>query len=310
MKVIKYIFMLLFTVLAILFIATFFNSYHQILDSLSHFRVYIASGVLILALILIPLLKRVARYIFILISISLALYLFFITRPYKPPVYKNISNQKQIKYLQFNMNFRNSKVDEFKRFLKEERPDIITLQEVTKAHQSKLEEFKKEYPYQSYCPFYPVVGGVAILSKYPFVNKEPNCVAGSGLIIEDISIGDRVLRVGSIHLHWPYPYGQYSQVDNFLPRLKDSKSAKIISGDFNAAPWSYIVKRVANASNTTVVGGLRWTIELEHQLPYIPFLKLPIDQVLVSKDILVLDIKTLKHFGSDHYAVETQFLIK
>jgi len=115
---------------------------------------------------------------FVLIILG-AFYLYHINQPF---VAKTLEKEKTntLKHIQFNLNFRNQRMDEVMEYFNNSKADVITLQEVTQAHQEKLEELKA-YPYQTYCEFYPVVGAVAILSKHPFVDKQSACLKGEGL---------------------------------------------------------------------------------------------------------------------------------
>lgn len=301
----KFILYTLFlSVVSFLFLG-YLNAYHPLLDSLSHFRIQLAylSAITLLPLIFVH--RGYYRYFLIFSLLILSVYIYSITQPYPNTMfYKTVPKKgTHITHMQFNMNYRNTKFKEIEHFLETNKPDIVTLQEVTTNHQNKLSMLKKLYPYQRYCAFYPVVGGVAILSRYPFATEEYNCVKGKGLLISDIIIEDKILTVASLHLHWPFPYNQYTQVLSLMPALEKIKGNALVSGDFNAATWSHIVAIIAKASHTKVTKGLRWSIELEHQLPLIPYFKLPIDQVLLSKGLSMKYIHPEKHLGSDHYPI-------
>jgi len=284
-----------------LLVLGYLNALHPLLDSISHFRVHFIGVSVILSILLLLLHRSKIRYIYLLLSMGLiGLYYYIAT---EGTIYKPVGNANTLTHMQYNMNFRNTHLADVLAVLKAQKPDIITLQEVTKSHQEKLETLKTEYPYQRYCAFYPVVGGVAILSRYPFSQNEKVCVEGKGLLISEIQLKEMTLTVASLHLHWPYPYGQYQQIESLKPYLKAIRPPALISGDFNAAPWSHSVQNIAHYSHTNVVKGLRWSIELSHQLPLIPYMKLPIDQLLLSKEIHIKNIQVFPHLGSDHYPI-------
>jgi endonuclease/exonuclease/phosphatase (EEP) superfamily protein YafD len=249
------------------------------------------------------------------------IYLYFITQPFIP---KTLDKKKTntLKHIQFNLRFDNEQIDKVLNYLKESKADVITLQEVTQEHQKKLEELKRElylvefsnqypyperragaYPYQAYCEFYPVVGAVAILSKYPFNNKQSACLQYQGLQWSQIIVKKQPINIISIHTQWPYPYKQPKQIQNIKPIFKNIKPPTLIAGDFNAASWSHSVKQIENASNTKVVEGHRWTIELKKQVPLIPNFKLAIDHVLLSEEFQVEEIFVERSLGSDHLPV-------
>lgn len=301
----------------------FLNMFHPFFDSLSHFRVHL------LVLFLITLLltsffheKRIMLF-YVMVLLMGSTYLYALLQPFKAePV--NETKINHVRHLQFNLNFKNQRLEEVKDFLKENSVDIITLQEVTPEHQAFLEQMKTEsfvvefskdypyismkkgaYPYQQYCDFQSV-GGVAVLSKYP-INKENSiCMEGVGLLSSEVMIKDQPIHVVSIHLYWPFPYYQEEQVQTLVQVFEHFKNPMLIAGDFNAVAWSHSVKQIEKASNTKVVNGLRWSISLEKQLPLIP-LKLSIDHVLLSSEFQVDDIYIAKPLGSDHFPLVTEF---
>ena len=77
----------------------------------------------------------------------------------------------------------------------------------------------------------------------------------------------------------------------------------IVAGDFNAAPWSWVVARAAEVTGTDVLGGTRVTWKGSYRTPFGP---LPepwghqIDQILLSEGIGVASVETLDLPGSDH----------
>lgn len=323
-NIVKQLLYVIFISLAVPFVLGFLNFLHPLFDSYGHFRIH-------LLVLLIPTILLLAFFhelknliLYLLLVIIASLYLYTLTQPFKPqPISPDKNNT--LKQIQFNLRFDNLQIDSVLAYLKESQADVITLQEVTKEHQKKLEtliseaysvalknEFpyiewqKGAYPYQSYCTFYPVVGAVAILSKHPFNHEQSACLQDEGLQWSQITVKEKPINIVSIHTHWPYPYAQSEQIANIKPIFHHIQSPTIIAGDFNAASWSHTVKEIEKASNTKVIEGLRWSISLEEQLPFIPNFKLAIDHVLVSKEFEVENIFVEKDLGSDHLPIVTE----
>lgn len=303
-NIIKQLIYVIFISLAVPFILSFFNSLHPLFDSYSHFRVH-------LLLILLPTMLLLAFFhevknmlIYFVLIILGAFYLYYINQPFiVQPIDKEKTNT--LKHIQFNLNFRNQRMDEVIEYFKKSNADVITLQEVTHAHQEKLEELKN-YPYQAYCEFYPVVGAVAILSKHPFTNNKSTCLKGQGLQWSQIMVNEKPLNIVSIHTLWPFPYGQPKQVQSIKKVFKHIKGLTLIAGDFNAVSWSHTLKEIEEASNTKTIEGMRWTIELEKQVPLIPNMKLAIDHILISDEFQTENIFVEKNLGSDHLPVMSE----
>ncbi|CAA6799223.1 MAG: Endonuclease/exonuclease/phosphatase [uncultured Sulfurovum sp.] len=322
-NIIKQLIYVVFISIAVPFLLSFLNFLHPLFDSYSHFRIH-------LLLLLIPTMLLLAFFheiknllIYLLLVLLASLYLYYLNQPFKPQLIDQDKNNT-IKHIQFNLLFSNSKMDKVINYFKESQADVITLQEVTEEHRERLEELTRElysvelqgefpylswkegaYPYQAYCEFHSIVGAVAILSKHPFNDEKSVCLQGEGLQWSQIFVKKEPVNIVSIHTHWPYPYAQAEQIQYIKPIFKHISSPMIISGDFNAASWSHTVKEIEKHSDTKVIDGLRWTISLKKQVPFIPNFKLAIDHILVSKEFQVKNIFVDKELGSDHLPVVT-----
>ena len=299
---IKTLLYLAFIGLGIPFLLSFLNALHPLFDSFSHFRVHLMLALIPTMLILALFHKRKNRLRYFGLVVMGALYLYVVTQPF---TLKEIDPTKthMLKHIQFNLNFRNQEMDKVVEYFKNSNADVITLEEVTVAHQMKLQEMKKAYPYQAYCEFYPVVGSVAILSKHPFNKKNTTCLKGKGLLWSQIMVNEKPINIVAIHTLWPFPYGQPQQIAEIKPILKKMTPPTLIAGDFNAVSWSHTIKEIEEASKTKVVEGMRWTIDLKKQVPLIPNFKLAIDQLLLSSEFQVINIYVEKDLGSDHFPV-------
>jgi len=301
-NIIKQLIYVVFISLAFPFILSFFNSLHPLFDSFSHFRVHLILALLPTMLILAFFHKRKNMFLYFGLIVMGLLYLYVVNQAFVP---KEIDKEKThtLKHIQFNLNFRNQEMDKVLEYFKNSNADVITLEEVTVSHQIELQEIKKEYPYQAYCEFYPVVGAVAILSKHPFNEENYACLKGKGLQWSQIMVDEKPVNIVAIHTLWPFPHGQPQQIAEIKPIFKKMTTPTLIAGDFNAVSWSHTVKEIEEASNTKVVEGMRWTIDLKKQLPLLPNFKLAIDHVLLSKEFQVEKIFVEKNLGSDHLPV-------
>jgi len=302
------------------FLLGFLNDLHPLFDSYSHFRVHLLMVLLPTLLILAFFHEKRNSFIFLGLVVLGGLYLYFITQPFKAEPL-DPKKTHTLKHLQFNLNFKNRRMDDFKAYLKETKPDVVTLQEVTPEHIESLQELqynlylveftkkypflereKGEYPYQSYCKFQSV-GGVAILSKYPINEEKSVCLEGKGLLWSQIIVDEQPINIVSIHTYWPYPHHQPEQIDLIKQVFQHITPPTLIAGDFNAAAWSHTVKEIERVSQTKVVEGMRWSIALEKQFSAIPNFKLAIDHVLLSKEFQVEEIFVEKGLGSDHFPI-------
>ena len=204
--------------------------------------------------------------------------------------------------MQHNTLFKNDAHD-LVGYAQANAPDIITLQEVTTRAVPQLAEMRPEYPYQVICPYGPV-GGVAILSKYRFIGAQgEGCIEGLGIVSARIDLPAGQVTVVSMHLHWPWPYGQAAHLKRILPVLAALKGPVFIGGDFNMVTWSHAVAQIEAATDTRTIGGLRFTKTLFSGL-----VQLPIDHVLGPVN-WPASASIGPRLGSDHNSVIAQFAL-
>lgn len=204
-------------------------------------------------------------------------------------------NGRVLTLLQFNTLFRNPTplaiVDQVHAL----RPDVITLQEVSPNTSAILRSLQADYSQISTC-HYGTVGDAVVLSRWPAVSQ--GCAETRGLAWMVLDIEGRRVTVASLHLHWPYPYRQYSQIAEIEPVLQTLPQPVVLAGDFNAAPWSEAISRIAEAVSSRVAGGLRLSFRLS---PFGtgPWPVLPLDHVLLPEGATA-EVTLLPGAGSDH----------
>jgi endonuclease/exonuclease/phosphatase (EEP) superfamily protein YafD len=75
----------------------------------------------------------------------------------------------------------------------------------------------------------------------------------------------------------------------------------VVAGDLNMSPWSPFFSRLVKASGLT---DSEPGFGFQPTWPtYQPILYLPLDHVLVSRDVIVADRRTAADVGSDHLPV-------
>src|SRR5262249_7173579 len=155
------------------------------------------------------------------------------------------------------------------------------------------------------------IGGNAVLSRRPFVGEAPGrCQNKGSLAVADVDFGGRTLQVAALHLGWPWPSEQPSQLEQLRPDLAALGNTALLAGDLNAATWSATVRRVERDAGLTHVAGIGPTW-LDRRLPDVlrPYVGLPIDQVFSKGDVAILSVRTLDSVGSDHLPVLVEFAL-
>lgn len=286
--------------ISLLLVFSFLSPVIAMADSVSHFRIHLIVLLMVLVLLTGLLGRRhlaIAGVIVVVLGlVSISPYLFSNQAHAKGDAYQ------QLKLMQLNLFFMNRRLDSVARLARDRDVDVITLQEVNNRTGRLLKMLQKDYPYQVRCSF-QAVGGIAVLSRLPLAQgSSSGCLSKTGTAWLRIKLGKQALTITSIHLHWPYPFSQYEQVSNLKKQLPNIMQPMIIAGDFNAVPWSHAVDRLANASQTRVTQGLRFSFYLNISGKILP-IGLPIDHVLVPNDFIVESVELGPKAGSDHYSV-------
>lgn len=285
------------------------NRLHPALDSLSHFRLHLAAVGVLLALVLAVLrnpLGAAALGVISVLSFGLTVW---------PSLAINntavAADGPEYRMVQANLRFDNRTPEAFLRLVAQTRPDVITLQEVSNVWLPKLQAINAAYPHQLVCPGTNRVGGVAILSRRPFVEGGLSTCANAGaLAIQSVDFNGTVVTVTSVHLKWPWPHGQANQLAAMEARFREIMAADapiLIGADLNAAPWSATAEAIANATRTQILPQWRGTWLLP-SLPktWVTVAGLPIDNIL-SGGLALQSATTLHDVGSDHRPILIEF---
>ncbi|ORE93927.1 endonuclease/exonuclease/phosphatase family protein [Aurantimonas sp. 22II-16-19i] len=293
----------------------FFGRNVPFFDSLAHFRAHLAAVLFALALVLLVSRNVAAAILSAAVAAGAAVSVagFMVPRPADPePALSRASapagGGRALKLLQMNLRFNAATAPAIE-MIERLRPDVVTLEEMNRRWVDAIAPLRERFPYTAFCGVGEVVGGVAILSRIPFLPEDAVCRAEDGFVARRLDLGDGSgLTVVAEHLVWPWPYHQGRQVDRLGQTLSQLGKPLVIAGDFNAAPWSGTVRHYAERSGTQPVAGIgaTWlTTDLPAALR--PLVGLPIDNVLVSSDVAVLSAARQPATESDHLPILVRF---
>ncbi|HSH01816.1 MAG TPA: endonuclease/exonuclease/phosphatase family protein [Anaerolineae bacterium] len=227
--------------------------------------------------------------------------------------------------LSLNVLATNHDSDAVKNLIARENPDIIVLMEMTPRWGYQLRELADSYPYATYEARYGRLETV-IYSRYPLANTElwelplsrPEAFANPHpdrptVLTQVILEGGQPLALIATHPHSPITAWR-SDVRNQQLLEAGQLAAQqtnptILVGDLNVTPWSpYFQDMVA-------VSGLREARVGQGLAPSWPTfapkpLAIPIDHVLASPDIEIIDLYTGADVGSDHLPIIVDFQLR
>lgn len=269
-------------------------------DSVAHFRLHLTALMLLTAVLLAAV--HAWRFAGVALVVSLVGFAgLAVAFPYRDNK-ASVGETPAITAIQLNLSFRNSAPEAVAAFIRREHADVVTLQEVTRKTGRVMELLKEDYPFQVLCDF-SNVGGVAVLSRLPRApGVSQGCVEGQGMAWLRVMAGGRPISVASLHLHWPYPFRQGAQIGQLENHLRDIPRPVILAGDFNSAPWSHAVDRIAVATDTAIAGGLRLSFDIRFN-GWTPPIAMPIDHILLPDGIAPLEVRLGPGPGSDHRSV-------
>ena len=244
------------------------------------------------------------------------------------PLVKN-ALYEDITILQFNINYANADVEGIAGWINnygtistsiealtaQAKPDIVVLQEVSPEVVAKLTTLKKSYPHSFLAPKEGAFG-MAIFSRIPLSGKRVKFTGSWNEYAElRFTMPRPALSFTLTELHTMPPVGEaaWQQRNNELKEItivvnRQPESGRIMIGDLNItpySPWFWEMERSTRLRNS--MQGGRITGTWPSLLPSI--LRIPIDHMLVSDNIEVLERRVEADQGSDHLPVVTKLRI-
>jgi endonuclease/exonuclease/phosphatase (EEP) superfamily protein YafD len=213
----------------------------------------------------------------------------------------SINESAKHRLYQKNMSFRMPDHTSLLNDILQSGAQFVTLQEVAQRNKALLKGLSKHFPSQHYCDF-AGVGGVAVASIYPKVKGSEIC-HGYGVVSMQVQTDGGPIWVSSIHLHWPWPFGQAEQVEKIIPKLTQLTGRNLIAGDFNMVPWSHLIKDFGRVTDTRVVKGIY------RSLPLKGYFTIPIDHVFVPNLQGEGNGELRPLLGSDHLGLLVRFTL-
>ena len=276
---------------------SYLGALHPVGDSLAVFRIWLAGLLLPFALALLVLRPRL---IGLGATVFATLALISATPMRGTAAHVSEFARPQTVY-QKNLLFALPNADAILADIAEVSPDHITLQELAQTNRAQVLDVLPQYYARHYCPF-ATVGGVAVLSRYEVIDGSAFCLEERGMAGFQVQSPQGPLWVVSVHLHWPYPFGQRAQVEELLPIIEALDGPVLIGGDFNMVPWSWVMRGFERASGSRLPRPISGTIRL-----FDGWVAPPIDHVILPGRGGITSVRP--RLGSDHLAVVGMFEI-
>jgi len=295
---------------ALLSCLSLFEKHSYYADLISNFRIQY------LALLILPLLTSLlTRHTFIslILMCVFLLHTWTVALSLKPGVGVGITEDCCFRLMSTNLLASNTDFDQTFASVKKIDPDIIVFQEYTPAWDSYLTSTLVDYPFRASVP-QDNPFGIALYSKFKINSQETLIFDRNNIPSIKVSVdynGEEITVVGT-HPVPPTSPDLADSRNNHLQKLGEyiqrQQGSVVVAGDFNIATWSSRFQRLLKVSD---LHDARRGQGIHPSWPtHLPVLLIPIDHVLVSKNLRVGTFATSSETGSDHRAIWADIAVR
>jgi endonuclease/exonuclease/phosphatase (EEP) superfamily protein YafD len=207
-----------------------------------------------------------------------------------------------------NLRYVNADMGGIADEIRESRPDVLALQEVSPLNLVALEAtgVSDDYPHRLVVARADAFGG-AILSRLPLEDSKSLLVAGLPVPSTTVVVGDRRVRLYDVHTR--APMGREistwkAQLAELRRLVRGDEGPRVVAGDLNATSGHRAFRELLGAGlrDAHVDRGRWWATTWPRDRPWLPPLA-RLDHLLVSPEVAVLDVREGTGRGSDHRPV-------
>ncbi len=295
---------------ALLSTAGYLGEFNLLLELNSHFKLqYLLVG---FSTLIFFALVRSKKIWFLVSAFCIIINLAEIVPWYFPaPAFAGAHPGQHLRILHSNVLTSNRRYADAISLVKAEQPDIAVFVEVSTAWDRELAVLREMFAY-SFQQQESEEFGTIIYSKLPLENASVRGFSSQRKsLLADVKVQDKTISL--ILAHSSAPLNQHSFIDRnqqlagIGEYAAQVKNPLVVVGDFNTTMWSPFYK---NMINTGKLRNARSGFGLLPTWPtFMPLAYIPIDHVLVSKEIGVLKIYTGRNVGSDHLPLITDLVI-
>jgi endonuclease/exonuclease/phosphatase (EEP) superfamily protein YafD len=178
-------------------------------------------------------------------------------------------------------------------YVLESKPDIVVIADPSSLRRDRSSELAGAYPARLALS---AAEGPIVLARQGIDLQSVPGVAVLDLLRVRVALGRSSLDLAVVHLGRPWPLGAASDpVAELAASLADEASRLVLVGDFNRPPWMQDMKRLQTSLGiSTKLATGTWPAGLARPL------RLPLDLVLVGRELTLRSVDTGPDLGSDH----------
>ncbi len=275
-----------------------------VLEVATHFRAHYAVALgLLCVVLLLARWWRLLAWVGVAVAVNGALIVPLYFGPTVP-----IETGPVMRVMTANLLASNLQHEQVLALVRKESPDVMVFQEVTFAWVRALSVLKEEYPHRFVQPRNSIFGTM-LMSRLPTETTQTTNFDKPPIPSITVTVFLQNTPVHFIGTHASRPMGAQNASDrnNHLELLAKKIAATsgvwVLMGDLNCTPWSpyfHDLLRHGNLRNSQRGFGIQPTWQGQ----------LPIDHVLCSDEIHVLNRRVGPKIGSDHQPVIVDLAIK
>lgn len=286
--------------LTILFsLATAFDQYHRYLELFSHFRLQYFCGSLLLTLLL----AGFGRWRLFALMLAIAATNGAMVLPWYTGE-RESADRETLTLLLANVQVDNGDARPLIDLVERETPDLLLVLELAPGFREQLTALDAEYPYRvtdvRHDPF-----GIGLWSRRPISASAVITTPPRGLpsLSATVDFAGSDLTVVGTHPINPLGSANYAARNTQLAALGDlsmaTQGSVVLAGDLNISMWA--ANYEALESRTGFLNARRGFGVLPTWPTFLPLAAIPIDHVLLSRDLAAIDTRIPGDAGSDHW---------
>lgn len=272
------------------------------LELMTHFRVHYA---LMLAPLTIALVVG-KRYLMSILTGGCLLWNLWLIAPAYIGLPVSDSEPVVLRLMSANVHTGNRNYERFLRAVRSAAPDVLLVMEIDDRWNQAIEALEADYPHHHRRPRRDNFG-IGLFAKLPVQSLDVQFVGTADVpsIHARVEVGDQTVTIFGIHplppTSWQYSALRNEQLQAIADLAAATDGLLIVMGDLNVSPWSPYFRDLLSRSR---LRDSRRGFGIQPTWPsrYGPG-SIPIDHVLVSKELSVINRWVGPHLGSDHRAV-------
>lgn len=230
---------------------------------------------------------------------------------YRPEVLSAVrpDSRRTIRVMTANVLTPNRNAEDLIDLVKENDPHVLVTLESDAWWQERLDSLEPDYPYTVKCPLDNLYG-MHVYSKLPLENSqvdylvEPDIPSIHARVV--LPSGEKV-RAHFLHPAPPSPTENEESAERdaelviVAKSLAETNEPAIVAGDLNDVAWSEttrLFRKISGMLDPRIGRGMFNTYHADYW-----FMRWPLDHLFHSRHFTLSEMRRLRGFGSDHFAL-------